>query len=78
MMRAAAAVGTAPAVTGAETCGPLVQDRQVLVAVQHPGEISGATVENPASTWPGGLGKILRPAVAVVAVWRGDGHGIGV
>jgi hypothetical protein len=47
--------------TGAETCGPLVQDRRVLVAVQHPGEINGATVEKPASTWPDGPGKIVRP-----------------
>ncbi|GLP65957.1 hypothetical protein TUSST3_25770 [Streptomyces sp. TUS-ST3] len=62
--------------TGAETCGPLVQDRRVLVAVQHPGEISGATVEQPASTWPDGPGKIVRPAV--VAVWRKDGCDIGV
>ncbi|MET7693019.1 PhoX family protein [Streptomyces sp. NPDC005483] len=62
--------------TGAETCGPLVQERRVLVAVQHPGEISGASVETPASTWPDGPGKIVRPAV--VAVWRKDGGGIGV
>ncbi|MER7969311.1 PhoX family protein [Streptomyces sp. NPDC005840] len=62
--------------TGAETCGPLVQDRRVLVAVQHPGEISGATVEKPASTWPDGPGRIVRPAV--VAVWRKDGEDIGV
>ncbi|NUO45821.1 MAG: PhoX family protein [Streptomyces sp.] len=62
--------------TGAETCGPVIQDRRVLVAVQHPGEITGATVENPASTWPDGPGKIVRPAV--VAVWRKDGEDIGV
>jgi secreted PhoX family phosphatase len=62
--------------TGAETCGPLVQDRRVLVAVQHPGEINGATVEKPASTWPDGAGRIVRPAV--VAVWRKDGGDIGV
>jgi len=61
---------------GAETCGPIVQDRRVLVAVQHPGEIDGATVEKPASTWPDGPGKIVRPAV--VAVWRKDGEDIGV
>jgi secreted PhoX family phosphatase len=61
---------------GAETCGPLVRDRRVLVAVQHPGEIAGATVESPASTWPDGPGKIVRPAV--VAVWRKDGRDIGV
>ncbi|MFD0316220.1 PhoX family protein [Streptomyces flavalbus] len=61
---------------GAETCGPIVQDRRVLVAVQHPGEIDGATVDNPASVWPDGPGKIVRPAV--VAVWRADGRDIGV
>ncbi|MEV7136947.1 PhoX family protein [Streptomyces tauricus] len=61
---------------GAETCGPLVQDRRVLVAVQHPGEITGATVENPASVWPDGPGKIVRPSV--VSVWRKDGEDIGV
>ncbi|MFF6979167.1 PhoX family protein [Streptomyces sp. NPDC008343] len=61
---------------GAETCGPLVQDRRVLVAVQHPGEIDGATAEKPLSAWPDGAGKINRPAV--VAVWRKDGCDIGV
>ncbi|GAA0659750.1 PhoX family protein [Streptomyces thermocarboxydovorans] len=65
---------TVPA--GAETCGPVVQDRRVLVAVQHPGEVDGATVENPASTWPDGAGRLVRPAV--VAVWRADGRDIGV
>ncbi|MEU0740078.1 PhoX family protein [Streptomyces sp. NPDC006134] len=62
--------------TGAETCGPLVQDRRVLVSVQHPGEVDGASVEKPASTWPDGPGKIVRPAV--VAVWRADGGDVGV
>ncbi|WP_432133627.1 PhoX family protein [Streptomyces sp. bgisy154] len=61
--------------TGAETCGPIVQDRRVLVAVQHPGEVDGADVDHPASTWPDGPGKIVRPSV--VAVWRTDGCHIG-
>ncbi|MFF4763654.1 PhoX family protein [Streptomyces sp. NPDC001292] len=61
--------------TGAETCGPIVQDRRVVVAVQHPGEVDGASVEKPASTWPDGPGKIVRPAV--VSVWRADGRDIG-
>ncbi|MFJ9585270.1 PhoX family protein [Streptomyces acidicola] len=60
---------------GAETCGPIVQDRRVLVAVQHPGEIDGASVENPKSAWPDGQGKIVRPAV--VSVWAKDGSDIG-
>ncbi|MEG3630985.1 PhoX family protein [Streptomyces poriticola] len=61
---------------GAETCGPIIQDRRVLVAVQHPGEVDGASVENPASAWPDGPGKIVRPAVVVV--WREDCRHIGV
>ncbi|MFI9170711.1 PhoX family protein [Streptomyces lincolnensis] len=61
---------------GAETCGPVVQDRRVLVAVQHPGEVDGATVDKPASAWPDGPGKYVRPSV--VAVWRADGSDIGV
>ncbi|WP_435975144.1 PhoX family protein [Streptomyces sp. Qhu_M48] len=61
---------------GAETCGPIIQDRRVLVAVQHPGEIDGASVENPKSEWPDGPGRIVRPSV--VAVWRTDGRDIGV
>ncbi|MFE4537887.1 PhoX family protein [Streptomyces scopuliridis] len=61
---------------GAETCGPIVQDRRVLVAVQHPGEVDGASVEKPASAWPDGPGKIVRPSV--VSVWRKDGSDIGV
>ncbi|MFE2732426.1 PhoX family protein [Streptomyces sp. NPDC059349] len=61
---------------GAETCGPLVQDRRVLVSVQHPGEVDGASVEKPASAWPDGPGRIVRPSV--VSVWREDGCDIGV
>ncbi|MGJ5826498.1 PhoX family protein [Streptomyces ossamyceticus] len=62
--------------SGAETCGPIITGRRVLVAVQHPGELDGASVENPRSTWPDGPGKIVRPAV--VAVYRADGCDIGV
>ncbi|MFF9013338.1 PhoX family protein [Streptomyces sp. NPDC014870] len=61
---------------GAETCGPIIQDRRVVIAVQHPGELDGASVENPKSEWPDGPGKIVRPSV--VSVWRKDGRDIGV
>ncbi len=60
---------------GAETCGPVIQKDRVLVCVQHPGEKTGSTVMNPASTWPDGPGTV--PRSAVVAVWRRDGGGIG-
>ncbi|HEX5993747.1 MAG TPA: alkaline phosphatase PhoX [Jiangellales bacterium] len=55
---------------GAETCGPtLLEDgTSVFVAVQHPGEVSGASVENPASTWPDGR----FPQPSVVAAWKRD------
>ena len=60
---------------GAETCGPFLtgDDRSVFVAVQHPGEITGATVDRPASTWPDG--DYAKPAVVVT--WRLDGGPVG-
>jgi secreted PhoX family phosphatase len=60
---------------GAETCGPFItrDDRSVFVAVQHPGEVTGSTLENPASTWPDG--DFAKPAVVVT--WRLDGRPIG-
>ncbi|XVV12537.1 PhoX family protein [Actinoplanes sp. CA-131856] len=60
---------------GAETCGPFItgDDRSVFVAVQHPGEISGATVDKPASTWPDG--DYAKPGVVVS--WRLDGGPVG-
>ncbi|MEJ3653555.1 PhoX family phosphatase [Actinomycetes bacterium KLBMP 9759] len=50
---------------GAETCGPIVQAERVFVAVQHPGEKDGASVEKPASNWPDGPGNLVRPSVIV-------------
>ncbi|MFJ6196565.1 PhoX family protein [Micromonospora sp. NPDC092111] len=60
---------------GAETCGPFItgDNRSVFVAVQHPGEITGASVEKPASTWPDG--DYAKPGVVVA--WRLDGGPIG-
>ena len=51
---------------GAETCGPLISEDQqsVFIAVQHPGETTGATFENQSSTWPHTDG-FPRPAVVV-------------
>jgi secreted PhoX family phosphatase len=60
---------------GAETCGPFItgDDRSVFAAVQHPGEITGASLEKPASTWPDG--DFAKPAVVVT--WRLDGGPVG-
>jgi secreted PhoX family phosphatase len=63
---------TVPA--GAETCGPVVTDDFVLVSVQHPGEVDGASADKPASHWPDGGASQPRPAV--VCVTR-DGGPIG-
>jgi uncharacterized protein len=51
---------------GAEACGPLIADggRSLFFAVQHPGEITGATFEAPASTWPHS-DDFPRPSVVV-------------
>jgi len=61
---------------GAETCGPIIGDKRVVVCVQHPGEDDDATVDKPLSHWPDG-GK-SQPRPAVVAVYRDDHAGIGV
>ncbi|MBO3737903.1 PhoX family protein [Actinoplanes flavus] len=60
---------------GAETCGPFItaDDRSVFVAVQHPGEITGASVDEPASVWPDG--DFAKPGVVVT--WRTDGGPVG-
>jgi hypothetical protein len=60
---------------GAEACGPYLTDdnRSVFVAVQHPGEITGASVEKPASNWPDG--DFAKPGIVVT--WRPDGGRIG-
>ena len=60
---------------GAETCGPVVQRKRVLVCVQHPGEKDGATADAPASHWPDGGTSLPRPAIALVR--RKDGGDIG-
>ena len=53
---------------GAEACGPVIADDLVLVSAQHPGEVDGASADNPASHWPDGGGSQPRPSV--VAVWK--------
>ncbi|MFD1150518.1 PhoX family protein [Saccharothrix hoggarensis] len=59
---------------GAETCGPVIGERVVTVCVQHPGEVDGASADNPVSHWPDGGDSQPRPSV--VAVWR-EGRRIG-
>ncbi|MDO3649429.1 PhoX family protein [Nocardia mangyaensis] len=61
---------------GAETCGPIVTEKHVIVCVQHPGESDDATVDKPRSNWPDGGSAQPRPSVAVV--WKKNGGRIGV
>jgi secreted PhoX family phosphatase len=51
---------------GAEACGPLLVDnnRSLFVAVQHPGELDGATFEEQLATWPH-TDDFPRPSVVV-------------
>jgi len=60
---------------GAEEASAYVEvdNRTVYASIQHPGEIDGASVDKPASTWPDG--RFPRPAV--INVWRLDGGEIG-
>ncbi|NRQ33676.1 PhoX family phosphatase [Nonomuraea sp. NN258] len=60
---------------GAECCGPLITDdqRSVFIAVQHPGEVDGASPDRPASRWPDGD----QPRPSVCVVWHGQGKKIG-
>lgn len=64
---------TVPA--GAETCGPLVFDKRVIVNVQHPGEDEEASVENTTSHWPDGGDSLARPSTIVA--WKNDFGTIG-
>ena len=58
---------------GAETCGPVVTDNLVLVAVQHPGEDAESSAD-PTSHWPDGGDAQPRPAI--VSVWRKGWFGL--
>lgn len=51
---------------GAECCGPFLYDgdKSVFFAPQHPGEMSGASFDAPASTWPH-TDDFPRPSVVV-------------
>lgn len=61
---------------GAETCGPIVTKDRVMVCVQHPGELDGASADKPGSHWPDGGTSQPRPAVVVV--WKTGNGKIGV
>ena len=59
---------------GAENCGPFItwDDRTVLTAVQHPGEVDGASYERPASRFPYRGDPGPRPGIIQVRPRRGS------
>ncbi|MCF8571660.1 PhoX family phosphatase [Gordonia sp. HY002] len=61
---------------GAETCGPIIDEKRVIVCVQHPGEEDDYSADRPFSHWPDGGNAQPRPSV--VAVWRKGGGAVGM
>ncbi len=63
---------------GAEVCGPTLtpDDRNLFLAIQHPGEERGSTYEAPTTRWPD-FSPTMPPRPAVVVITRQDGGVIG-
>ncbi|MDP9407812.1 MAG: PhoX family phosphatase, partial [Actinomycetota bacterium] len=64
---------------GAECSGPLIarDARSVFISVQHPGETTGSTFENPSSTWPDRRPVDPFPRPSVIVSYRRDGGRVG-
>jgi len=64
--------------TGAEVCGPCFtpDDSTIFLAIQHPGEDSGSTFEQPSTRWPD-FQPGTPPRPAVIAIVRKGGGAIG-
>ena len=63
---------------GAEVCGPCFtpDDETIFLAIQHPGENSGSSFENPSTRWPD-FQEGMPPRPAVIAIVKKGGGKIG-
>jgi secreted PhoX family phosphatase len=59
-------------------CGPCLtpDDRTLFLAIQHPGEDPGSTIETPSTRWPD-FKPDMPPRPSVIAIVRKDGGTIG-
>ncbi len=63
---------------GAEVCGPLFtpDNTTLFLAIQHPGEGSGSSFDNPSTRWPD-FRADMPPRPTVIAIVKKDGGAIG-
>jgi secreted PhoX family phosphatase len=64
--------------SGAEVCGPTFtpDNKTLFLAIQHPGEDSGSSFNNPSTRWPD-FDPAMPPRPTVIAIVKKDGGVIG-
>ena len=64
--------------SGAEVCGPTFtpDNKTLFLAIQHPGEDTGSSFNNPSTRWPD-FDAAMPPRPTVIAIVKKDGGVIG-